>query len=92
MKRLPQESRDGNEVIIICAICLATPCHSGCPNAPESVPAYECCKCGYGIHSGERYYDSPDGYVCEDCVEDMTVREFMELIGETFTKTEKEEI
>lgn len=76
----------------MCSMCLAVTCHLGCPNAPEPVPVYECCKCGYGIFGGERYYDSPGGYVCEDCVDDMTVREFMELIGETFSTAEWEEM
>ena len=29
---------------------------------------FSCCKCGDGIQDGEKYYDSPDGYVCEGCI------------------------
>lgn len=75
----------------MCSLCLSTPCHPRCPNAQEPVAVYECCKCCYGILDGKRYYDSPEGYICEDCIEDMTAKEFMELIGERFSTAEKEE-
>lgn len=75
----------------MCVICGSYPCVSRCPNAPEPVPVYECGKCGYGIMDGDKYYDSSDGYICEGCIEDMTAKEFMELIGETFSTAEKEE-
>lgn len=48
-------------------------------------------KCGEGIFEEDKYYDSPEGYICKDCVEDMTVSEFMEMIGETFSTAKKEE-
>lgn len=75
----------------MCDLCLSIPCHPRCPNAPEPAAVYSCCECGGGIQNGGKYYDSPEGYICEDCIEDMTVREFMELIGETFSTAEKEE-
>ncbi len=75
----------------MCSVCMSVPCHLRCPNAPEPVMVFSCCKCGDGIQDGEKYYDSPDGYVCEGCIEDMSAGEFMELIGETFSTAEKEE-
>lgn len=75
----------------MCAMCGSYPCVSRCPNAPEPVPVYECSKCGCGIMDGDRYYNSPEGYICEECIEDMTAKEFMELIGETFSTAEKED-
>lgn len=75
----------------MCAMCGSYHCVSRCPNAPEPIAVYECCKCGYGILAGDKYYDSPEGNICKDCIEDMTVDEFMELIGETFSTAEKEE-
>lgn len=75
----------------MCAMCGSYPCMNRCPNAPEPVPVHKCSKCGYGIMDGEKYYDGPKGPICEDCIEDMTVKEFMELIGETFSTAEKEE-
>ena len=75
----------------MCRVCMSVPCHPRCPNAPEPVEVFNCCKCGEGIQDGEKYYDSLGGYVCEDCIDDMTAREFMELIGEKFSIVEKEE-
>lgn len=75
----------------MCRVCMHTPCHPRCPNASEPAAVYECCKCGCGIYDGDRFYYSLCGYVCEDCIEDMTVKEFMELIGEMFSTAEKEE-
>ncbi len=75
----------------MCAMCGSYPCVSRCPNAPEPIPVYKCCKCGSGILDGENYYDSIDGYICRECIEDMTITEFMKLIGETFSIAEREE-
>lgn len=75
----------------MCAMCGSYPCVSRCPNAPEPKPVYVCEKCGYGIFEEDKYYDSPEGYICKECVEDMTVSEFMEMIGETFSTAKKEE-
>lgn len=75
----------------MCVMCGSNPCVNRCANAPEPVPVYKCCKCGDGIMDGEKYYDSPEGHICEDCIDDMTAKEFMELIGETFSTAEKEE-
>lgn len=75
----------------MCSMCLQYPCDSRCPNTTEQKPVYKCCVCGYGIFSGDKYYDGPEGYMCEDCIEDMAAKEFMKLIGETFSTAEKEE-
>lgn len=75
----------------MCAMCGNYPCVSRCPNASEPKPVFECVKCGEGIFEEDKYYDSPEGYICKDCVEDMTVSEFMEMIGETFSTAKKEE-
>lgn len=75
----------------MCSMCMMTPCHPRCPNTPEPKPVYECERCGYGIFAGDKYYDSPEGYICKDCIDDMTVTEFMELVGEEFSTAEEEE-
>lgn len=75
----------------MCSLCLQYPCSSGCPNAPEPEPIYVCDRCGYGIFEGEKFFDSPDGYICEDCIKEMTVADFMELTGNEFRTAEKEE-
>ncbi len=75
----------------MCSICMSVPCHPRCPNAPEPVAVFSCCKCGDGIQAGGKYYNSPEGYMCEECIEDMTAGEFMRIIRETFSTVEKEE-
>ena len=59
----------------MCSVCGMNPCHPSCPNAPEPVPVYECCRCGYGILEGDKFWDSPAGYMCEDCVDEMDERD-----------------
>lgn len=68
----------------MCNICLRNPCDARCPNSEDPEPLYSCGICGEGIFDGDHFYDSPEGYICEQCITDMTVTEFMELIGETF--------
>lgn len=75
----------------MCEICRQVPCHPRCPNAPEPEAIHKCGKCGCKIYEGDKLFDGPEGYVCKDCIEGMTVDEFMELIGETFSIAEKEE-
>lgn len=75
----------------MCSLCRQIPCHPRCPNAPEPVPIMRCSECGEGIFEGDKYYDTGNGGVCKNCIEDMTAKEFMELIGEKFSTAEKEE-
>ena len=66
----------------MCEICRQTPCNSRCPNAPEPEPVEKCLKCGDGIYQGDGYFDGPDGPICENCMEDMSYAEVLEIIGE----------
>lgn len=66
----------------MCEICRQTPCNSRCPNAPETEPVEKCLKCGDGIYQGDGYFDGPDGPICENCMEDMSYSEVLEIIGE----------
>lgn len=76
----------------MCSMCLSLPCHPRCPNAPEPVAVHRCYKCGVGIFDGEKYLDSPIGQICEDCLDDMTADEWLELFGESLAIAEKEEM
>lgn len=76
----------------MCSMCLSTPCHPGCPNAPEPVAVYECCKCSEGIFDGDKYLDTSEGRICEGCLDEMTVEELLELFGESLATAEKEEM
>lgn len=55
----------------MCADCMMSVCSSRCPNAPEPKAVSTCCMCGYGIFAGDKYFDGPEGYVCETCIDDM---------------------
>ena len=72
----------------MCEICLSTPCRSQCPNAPEPIPVFQCCRCEEDIFEGESYLDSPSGQLCEACLDDMTIYEFLEFTGEQLSRAE----
>lgn len=72
----------------MCMVCRQYPCHPSCPNAPEPKPAYICSKCGEGIFPGDSYYDTGKEQICEWCMEDMTSREILELLGEEYSIAE----
>lgn len=67
----------------MCSICLRNPCDSRCPNAPEPEPVHTCSDCGCGIFEGDKFFEGPDGCICEECLSNMTAKEVLELIGET---------
>ena len=75
----------------MCSVCLTTPCNPRCPNAPEPVPVYTCDWCNEPIFENEEYMETPEGPVCKECIEGMSVAEFMEMTGEAFSKAKKEE-
>lgn len=75
----------------MCAICRKSPCDSRCPNAEEPRAVHTCRRCEEPIYEGDDYMDTPEGPVCKDCIEGMSVIEFCELIGESFKTAEKEE-
>ncbi len=54
----------------MCDICLQSPCHPRCPNAPEPPVVYECANCGGEIHEGEEAYRINGEEWCESCIED----------------------
>lgn len=63
-------------------MCFMTPCHPRCPNAPEPIAVRICSRCADGIMEGEAYLDSDKGPICEGCLSDMTVKEYLEYMGE----------
>lgn len=69
----------------MCSMCFMNPCHSRCPNAPEPIVVRTCSRCGYGIEKGEPYLDSEEGPICEECLSDMTAREYLKFVGESLT-------
>lgn len=65
----------------MCSMCMSSPCHYRCPNAPEPEPIYTCEKCGEGIFDGEKFYDCSEGCICERCLEDMPAKEVLAMCG-----------
>lgn len=74
----------------MCAVCLQNPCHPRCPNAPEPEPIRICKECGYGIYEGDRYFDTGTGWICNECLEDMSVETLLSLAGEKLETAELE--
>lgn len=66
----------------MCSVCLQTPCHSRCPNAPEPEPIATCISCYKSLYEGDEYLDLPEGPICEGCVRDMNGIEILEYLGE----------
>lgn len=64
----------------MCKECGHYKCTGGCPNYEPKVFDY-CEKCGEAIHAGDNYLNGLDGFYCEECIEDMTKEELIELLG-----------
>lgn len=74
----------------MCALCRKEPCDSRCPNAPDPEPVYRCIVCGGGIFQGDRYWDSPDGAICDACVGGMSGKEVLEIMEEGLEEAREE--
>lgn len=73
----------------MCSECWYTIGHApGCPNAPDPEPVHKCIECGGEIYEGDKYYDSGDGAICQECMEDKTTSELMELFDESYSTAE----
>ena len=64
----------------MCRECGHYRCTPGCPNYEPEVFDY-CEKCKGAIYAGKTYLSGLDGYYCEECIEDMTKEELIELLG-----------
>lgn len=62
----------------MCYICMQETCPSGCPNAPEPIPAMRCARCGVALYGGDRHYEG----ICERCLGEMGAPEWLGLFGE----------
>lgn len=74
----------------MCDICGLTPCDCRCPNATQKA-VYICTKCGEPICEDDRYWDSRDGCICEDCLYEMRREEILEMCGEPLKKAVMED-
>lgn len=53
----------------MCDICLKSPCHPRCPNAPAPIAVFVCAGCGEDIYEGDDYWDLLGEQFCSDCIE-----------------------
>ncbi len=53
-----------------------------CPEYIEPKGEMTCDECGNQIYAGERYLQSMNGPICEQCLKDMSVMDLIELVGE----------
>lgn len=54
----------------MCDICLRSPCHPRCPNAPEPPVECECSNCGAELHVGDEAYNINGKEWCKECIKD----------------------
>lgn len=67
----------------MCALCMKSPCDSRCPNAEEPQGKHTCIRCGEPIFENDRYYESMEGAICYECMEEMEIDEILGLCGES---------
>lgn len=66
----------------MCNVCTMSVCDTRCP---EAEPVFDCARCREGIFKGEKYFDSPRGTICMECLSEMTAEEILETVGENLT-------
>ena len=72
----------------MCDICHYNQQSPHCPNAHEPPIVHNCYCCDDGIRDGEDYYDIDGiGYVHIDCVNDITVDEWLNSTGSGYVHT-----
>ena len=70
----------------MCIECGLNPCDARCPNADEEIAVFRCVLCGDLIYAGDRYWDSSEGCICKDCLDEMSREDILELCGEQLKK------
>ena len=68
----------------MCEICDWIPHIPSCPNAPQTTRMLKTCsRCEEDIYPGNRYLLAIDGCICEDCLQRLSVMDWLEITGET---------
>jgi len=67
----------------MCLECLRTPCDVRCPNASEPKALRSCTICGEEIYEGDKYFESDEGPMCEECMEEKSYEEILSIFGES---------
>ncbi len=59
--------------------------YDGCPMEEREYGALICSVCGEQIHQGQLYVYEPGGrsggFVCSDCIEELSISEILEICG-----------
>ena len=71
----------------MCSECGKYPCHPRCPNADDDGAWGRCDRCGEEIYYGDRCIDD-DLTLCECCIDDMDVTEFLRFTAYDFSTKE----
>jgi hypothetical protein len=53
----------------MCDICLRSPCHPRCPNAPDPPAVFVCSGCGGTIREGDNYWTILGEQWCGGCID-----------------------
>lgn len=70
------------EVIVICELCLKTPCDKRCPNYVPPKARYYCSICEDGIYNGDVYVKNADGEIAHfECIDEMPLTDLIEWFG-----------
>lgn len=75
---------------MICPYCFNNPHITGCPNAPEAKSVYVCKHCKEGILEGEEFVRIDDNFYHLECLEDLGIKETLELAGVEVETAEEE--
>ena len=76
----------------MCSICMKCPCDPRCPNAPAPKGIDTCPCCSDEITLGEEYADIDGIKYHVDCLEDMPIRELLQLFDVCTYTVEEEDI
>lgn len=67
----------------MCYICNSYPCDSRCPNAQNPAGFGKCKVCGEAIFSGDSYAEIDGQMYHEDCLDALTVSDWLDMLGES---------
>ena len=68
----------------MCEICDWIPHIPSCPNAPQTTRMLKkCSRCEEDIYPGKRYLKTINEYICENCLNEFSIQDWLEITGET---------
>lgn len=67
-----------------CEYCMDCNCSSVCPNKDEPLYEYTCVNCKEPVYQGKEYLDTLKGYICKECISDMSSLEVLNYLDVRF--------